>query len=292
MNKSITIVKDFMSKYNITKKDLFSFCICAVNFLEHMEEECTGDVMMNCPNKYYYVNSNNTRAVAGALSGEKKAKGWTDEEQFSYYMMCVQRILTDKIDERDLHYFLKEYKVFEKVYKRSIMIPFMLGCPVEEYDDSRFSDKKYIRSIAKADNLTIYKASLEDMEAERQVLRDKAAADLAKEVEERVNDKDFSVLLISPCPDGLEYVFKKYNDTYYPNKNYKIIFLKNDQAIIIQTGGKSIEEVRERVLDTVKRSVLILGDDVREDLIPIEDVYETIPQILVDNKVTHLVIYG
>ena len=181
MNKSITIVKDFMSKYNITKKDLFSFCICAVNFLEHMEEECTGDVMMNCPDKYYYVNSNNTRAVAGALSGEKKAKGWTDEEQFSYYMMCVQRILTDKIDERDLHYFLKEYKVFEKVYKRSIMIPFMLGCPVEEYDDSRFSDKKYIRSITKADNLTIYKASLEDMEAERQVLRDKAAVNLAKE---------------------------------------------------------------------------------------------------------------
>ena len=29
------MVKDLMSKYGLTKKDLFSFCICAVNFLEY-----------------------------------------------------------------------------------------------------------------------------------------------------------------------------------------------------------------------------------------------------------------
>ena len=29
------MVKDLMSKYCLTKKDLFSFCICAVNFLEY-----------------------------------------------------------------------------------------------------------------------------------------------------------------------------------------------------------------------------------------------------------------
>ena len=34
MDKKIEIVKDLMSKYGLTNKDLFSFCICAVNFLE------------------------------------------------------------------------------------------------------------------------------------------------------------------------------------------------------------------------------------------------------------------
>jgi hypothetical protein len=31
MKTELEIVKDMMSKYNLTAKDLFSFCICAVN---------------------------------------------------------------------------------------------------------------------------------------------------------------------------------------------------------------------------------------------------------------------
>ena len=44
MKKTIEIVNDLMTKYNLTKKDLFSFCICAVNFLEYYEEEAMCDV--------------------------------------------------------------------------------------------------------------------------------------------------------------------------------------------------------------------------------------------------------
>ena len=37
LKRSIKIVIDLMSKYDLTSKDLFSFCICAVNFLEYYE---------------------------------------------------------------------------------------------------------------------------------------------------------------------------------------------------------------------------------------------------------------
>ena len=136
MKENIAIVNDLMSKYGLTKKDLFSFCICAVNFLEYYMEESMGDMMYDCPERYYGTDSNNTRAVAGALTGEKKSQGWTDEEQFAHYMMSVQGILADDLDNEDLSHFLEEYQRFEKVYKRGILVPIMLGCPVEDYDDS------------------------------------------------------------------------------------------------------------------------------------------------------------
>ena len=153
MKKSIEIVNDLMSKYNRTSKDLFSFCICAVNFLEYYEEEAMGDVMRECPDKYAYANSDSTRAVAGALNGEKKAMGWTDEEQFFYYMERIQRMVD--IDINNLSHFMYEFDRFEKVYRREIFVPVMLGCPVESYDDSRFRDRKYLKSIANANNLTM-----------------------------------------------------------------------------------------------------------------------------------------
>ena len=78
MKKSIAIVNDLMSKYNLTSKDLFSFCICAVNFLTYHDEEDINNVMWNCPERYSYAESDNLRAVAGALNGEKIAEGWTD----------------------------------------------------------------------------------------------------------------------------------------------------------------------------------------------------------------------
>ena len=153
MKKEIEIVNDLMSKYDLAKKDLFSFCICAVNFLEYYEEEAMCDVMYNCPDRYAYADSNNTKAVAGALNGEKKAENWTDEEQFLHYIRYIQRIIGDDID--NLSIVLEEYTRFEKVYRREIFIPIMFGCPVEDYDDSRFYDKKYIESIVNANNLSL-----------------------------------------------------------------------------------------------------------------------------------------
>ena len=151
MKKEIEIVNDLMSKYSLTKKDLFSFCICAVNFLEYYEEEAMYDVMFHCPERYACADSNNTKAVAGALNGEKKAESWTDEEQFFHYIEYIQDIINDNIN--DLYLILREYTRFEKVYRREVFIPIMFGCPVEDYDDSRFYDRKYIESIINVNNL-------------------------------------------------------------------------------------------------------------------------------------------
>ena len=153
--KSINIVKDLMTKYDLTDKDLFSFCICAVNFLEYYEEEAICDVMQECPKRYAHTNSDNTKAVAGALDGEKKALGWTDVDQFDYYMGRIQHLVNIDRNIDNLSHFLYEFDRFEKVYRREIFVPIMLGCPVEDYDDSRFYDKKYIKSIVNIDNLTL-----------------------------------------------------------------------------------------------------------------------------------------
>ena len=153
MKKSIEIVNDMMSKYNLTSKDLFSFCICAVNFLEYYEEEAMCDVMRNCPSRYAHADSNNTKAVAGALNGEKKSEDWTDEEQFVYYMKRIQRLI--ELNFFDMAHFLHKVNRFEKVYRREIFVPIMLGCPVDDYDDSRFRDRNYLKSIVNVDNLTM-----------------------------------------------------------------------------------------------------------------------------------------
>ena len=153
VSEIVKIVNDLMSKYDLTSKDLFSFCICAVNFLTYHDEEDVDNVMWNCPRKYAYADSDNTRAVAGALNGEKKAEGWTDEEQFFHYMKEIQR--TVEGDACNMSFFLSEYTRFEKVYRREIFVPIMLGCPVEDYDDSRFYDREYIKSIVNVDNLTM-----------------------------------------------------------------------------------------------------------------------------------------
>ena len=83
MNTETAIVKDLMSKYGLTKKDLFSFCICAVNFLEYYYEESMYDMMRSCPRRYANADSNNTKAVAGALQGEMEKEKWTEEDQFA-----------------------------------------------------------------------------------------------------------------------------------------------------------------------------------------------------------------
>ena len=160
MKPTTKIVKNLMTEYELTNKDLFSFCICAVNFLEYYEEESMGDVMRECPKKYARANSDNTKAVAGALDGEKKTLGWTDEEQFVYYMKRIQQLI--EVNFYDIAHFVHDVDRFEKVYRREIFVPIMLGCPVDDYDDSKFSDRKYLKSIVNVDNLEILKAYQEE----------------------------------------------------------------------------------------------------------------------------------
>lgn len=291
MEKKIEIVKDLMSKYGLTNKDLFSFCICAVNFLEYYEEEAMCDVMKNCPKRYAYADSDNTKAVAGALNGEKKAEGWTDEEQFFYYMKRIQRDINDDID--NLSHFLSECDRFEKVYRREIFVPIMLGCPVEDYDDSRFYDKKNLKSIVNADNLTFYKASVEKQKEKMRIYREKEAVAVAKEVEERKNDEDFSILLASNFNVNLlQNSFEEYNKKFYPDKEYKVVCLNRPELMIIQTGGKSVEEVKDRVLEITKRTILFIGHGVQGELIPVEEAFKTVPKTMEDYKVTHVVVYA
>ena len=291
MKTEVEIVKDLMSKYGLTNKDLFSFCICAVNFLEYYEEEAMCDVMYHCPSRYSHSDSDNTKAVAGALNGEKKAKGWTDEEQFYHYMEEIQSHV--EADINSLSHFLSEFDRFEKVYRREIFVPIMLGCPVEDYDDSRFYNKKDLKSIVNADNLTFYKAAVEKQEEEMRIYREKEAAAAAKEVEERKNDEDFSILLASPINvNMLQNSFEEYNKKYYPDRDYKIVRLNRPDMMIIQTGGKSIENAKDRIIEVVKKSVTIVGHDAQEELLPIDQVFNVVPMVMKDYKVTHAVIYA
>ena len=288
MKSELAIVKDLMSKYHLTNKDLFSFCICAVNFLEYYEEECMGDVMRDCPRKYYGTDSDNTRAVAGALTGEKKSQGWTDEEQFAYYMESIQDIIN-----KNLSHFLEEYQRFEKVYKREVLVPLMLGCPVEDYDDSRFFDEEYIKSIVNTDNLTIYKAHKEDKEAEHKEYQKKQEAELAKIVKEKEDDDDFSILLVSRfAVQDIAGIYDNYNHRFYPDRDYKVIPLEYG-TMIIQTGGKSLEEVKDRILRVAEGSFILLGRKAKKDMVTVEKAFNSnpIPQILKDNKVTHVITY-
>lgn len=290
MKKEIEIVNDLMSKYGLTKKDLFSFCICAVNFLEYYVEEAMCDVMWSCPDRYYNADSDNTKAVAGALNGEKKEEDWTDEEQFYHYMEEIQSHV--EADINNLSHFLSEFDRFEKVYRREIFVPIMLGCPVEDYDDSRFYDRKYLKSIANADNLTFYKASTKKIEEEMGIYRLEEATAVAKEVEERKNDEDFSILLVSVASIiRLKDIFDEYNKKYYPDRDYKVVPIHKPEWMIVQTGGKSLEEVKNRVLESLKEFITFISSENHEALFPIEKAFDTVPQVMYDYKVTHVVIY-
>ena len=291
MKKEIEIVNDLMSKYGLTKKDLFSFCICAVNFLEYYVEEAMCDVMWSCPDRYYNADSDNTKAVAGALNGEKKEEGWTDEEQFFFYMKEIQSHV--EADINNLSHFLSEFDRFEKVYRREIFVPLMLGCPVEDYDDSSFYNKKDLKSIVNADNLTFYKADNEKREADIRAYEEEEAAAVAKEVDDRKNDEDFSILLASPINVNLlQNSFEEYNKKYYPDRDYKVVLLNRPEMMIIQTGGKSLENAKDRIIEVVKKSVTIVGRDAQEELLPIDQVFNVVPMVMKDYKVTHAVIYA
>ena len=62
--------------------------------------------------------------------------------------------------------------------------------------------------------------------------------------------------------------------------------------MIIQTGGKSVEEVKDRILEITKSSITFIGHDVQEELLPIDQVLNVVPMVMKDYKVTHVVIYA
>jgi hypothetical protein len=288
----IAIAEELMSKHGLTNKDLFSFCICAVNFLEYYQEEGMYDVMYSCPERYSEADSNNTKAVAGALKGEQKAEKWTDVDQFAYYMRAIQQCVEMEVDEENLDHFFEEFERFAKVYRREVMVPFMLGCPVEDYDDSRFDDEEYLKSIINVDNLSIYKAHEEEMDKIHKKYQEEEAAKLAKEVEEKKGDESFTVLLAACVRvDRYQSYYEEYNKKYYPDRDYKVIPMKNPQTMVVQTGGKSLEEIKKRLLDIVKDTNIIAGYTPSEQIIPVEKAFKDVPKILVDYKVTHVVGY-
>ena len=123
--------------------------------------------------------------------------------------------------------------------------------------------------------------------------KEREAAAVAKEVEERKNDEDFSILLASPINVNLlQNSFEEYNKKYYPDRDYKVVPLHNPELMIIQTGGKSVEEVKDRVLEIAKNTILFIGHDVQGELIPVEEAFKTVPKTMEDYKVTHVVVYA
>lgn len=297
MNTQTAIVKDLMSKYNLTDKDLFSFCICAVNFLEYYYEESMYDMMYSCPERYAGADSDNRKAVAGALTAEKKTEKWTDADQFANYMESIQEAVLSEIEEdgKLTYHFLGEMERFKTVYRREIMIPFMLGCKIEDYDDTKFSDEKYLKSIANMDGLLLYKAKEEENNARMKKYEEEQAAKLAKEIEEKKNDKDFTVLLASSINIlMLKAKYEKYNETYYPDRGYEVKTMPRASMLIIQTGGKSIEDAKETIMKIFKSTLTIVTLDHKttEELVTVEDAYNgNVPKLLKDNGVTHVIAY-
>lgn len=295
MKSQTEIVQELMSKHGLTNKDLFSFCICAVNFLEYYYEESMYDMMRSCPERYANADSDNRKAAAGALAAEKKTEKWTDVDQFTHYMESIQEAIAAEIenDGKLTYHFLGEMNRFETVYRREVIVPFMLGCPVEDYDDEQFEDEDYIKSIANVDNLALYQVVEAEREASRKRYEEERRAELAKAIEEKKDDKDFTVLLATSMDiSRLKAKYDQYNKTYYPDRDYKVHVLSTYRHLIIQTGGKTIEDVKDTVLRIIRSTYVIIGHELTEELIPVEKAYKDgVPSILKDNGVTHVVTY-
>lgn len=293
MKTETEIVQELMTKYGLTKKDLFSFCICAVNFLEYYQEESMYDVMRSCPRRYANANSDNTKAVAGALRGEMEKEKWTEEDQFAHYMLAIQETIATDLENENLRYVFDELERFDTVYKREIMLPIMLGCPVEEFDAEQSDDEEYLTSVINTKGMTLRNAYEEAAAARHKKYQEEAAAKLAKEVEEHSSDESFTVLLASSMDiSRLKARYDQYNKTYYPDRDYKVHVLSTYRHLIIQTGGKTIEDVKDTVLRIIRSAYVIIGHELTEELIPVEKAYKDgVPSILKDNGVTHVVTY-
>ena len=295
MKSQTEIVQELMSKHGLTNKDLFSFCICAVNFLEYYYEESMYDMMRSCPERYANADSDNHKAAAGALAAEKKTEKWTDVDQFTHYMESIQEAIAAEIenDGKLTYHFLGEMNRFETVYRREVIVPFMLGCPVEDYDNEQFEDEDYIKSIANVDNLALYQVEEAEREESRKRYEEERRAELAKAIEEKKDDKDFTILLAS-CTSiqMLKAKYEEYNKTYYPDRNYEVKTMPRASMLIIQTGGKSVEDAKETIMKIFKRTLVIMGHEMTEEFVTVEDAYKgNVPQLLKDNGVTHVIAY-
>ena len=62
--------------------------------------------------------------------------------------------------------------------------------------------------------------------------------------------------------------------------------------MIIQTGGKSIEDVKDIVLRIVENQITVIGHEMQKELVPIENAFKgTVPEEFTENGVTHVVTY-
>ena len=84
--------------------------------------------------------------------------------------------------------------------------------------------------------------------------------------------------------------FEEYNKKVYPGRELKVAVL-NPFEMIVQTGGKSIEDVQKRLLDAVKYSNIIIGRQPEEKLIPIGQSFKVRPKWIDDYKVGYMVTY-
>ena len=289
-------VEALMEKYNIKKKDLFSFCICAVNFLEYWDEEAMIDVMYNCPEKYGTCDSDNTRAVAGALKGEMTSEECDEIDQFIWYVKMVQDRLADYADDdRNLDdYRFTENFVdrFDRCYRREVIIPYILGADIEKFKDFKWEEEGYLNGIINVKNFELLNIDNAEEEEITKKYEEEKEEKLKKSREEHKDDKDFSILVVSaltPDPDKLENL----NKSIYPDRDYKVVKLPNPHTMIVQTGGKDLEDVTDRIYETICRGVIIIGAEVKPKVVKkVEDVFTyEIPKPLKDYNVTHVLIH-
>ena len=295
-------VETLMEKYGLKKKDLFSFCICAVNFLEYWDEEGMIDVMYDCPEKYASCDSNNTRAVAGALKGEMESEEWDEIDQFIWYAEMVQDRLADYADDRDPddYRFTKNFvDRFDRCYHREVIIPYILGTDIEKFNDAKWDERGYLNGIINTKNFEILNIDNSEEEERTKKYEEEKAENLKKEVEARKSHKDFSFLFIT-CVDisHLTDKLKKYNETYYPDRDLKVEAFGKGNILVVQTADEDLDKAANRIWSTVTGPVLFFTPDKgrmdtsKMNIKKISDVFENVPDSIKEFNPTHVLLYG
>lgn len=185
--KTQEVINNLKSKYNLKKQDFFSASLCMVNFLEYYDEEGMIEIMLACPGRYSYADSNNRKACAGALKAEQKSEDITDEEQCMYYVTAVQARLESSDENGWTERFFEELEErMESCYRKEIFIPFILGADID-----KFSESDSYAKICNKDNLTISKVFDEIREEYFAELRKKNAEAEKKAAEEKKRSEAF-----------------------------------------------------------------------------------------------------
>lgn len=294
-------VETLMEKYGLKKKDLFSFCICAVNFLEYWDEEGMIDVMANCPEKYGSCDSNNTRAVAGALKGEMASEEWDEIDQFIWYVEMVQDSLADYDNPDPDDYRFDENFVdrFDRCYRREVIIPYILGANIEEFNDAKWHKRGYLIGIINTKNFELTNIDRSEEEEREKRYEEEKAERIKKEVEAGKSHKDFSILVIT-CVDisHLTDRLKKYNETYYPDRDLKVEAFGKGNVLVVQTADEDLDKAANRIWSTVTGPILFFTPDKgrvdtsKMNIRKISDVFEDVPDPIKKFNPTHVLLYG